>query len=70
MRSTCRLALLGALTLTFYNFVFHAAITHFRARYGLPMLFGAAPLAAYGLNYVYRRVLKINSINLESLKAG
>jgi hypothetical protein len=39
----------GALVLTILTFVFHAAFTHFRARYGLPMLFGVAPFAAVGL---------------------
>lgn len=39
----------GALVLTVLTFVFHAAFTHFRARYGLPMLFGVAPFAAVGL---------------------
>lgn len=53
--SNCRRALLGALSLALYTFLFHAAVTHFRARYGLPLLFAAVPLAAFGLDYIYRR---------------
>ena len=43
------LPLIGASVLTVATFVVHAAITHFRGRYGLPMIVGFAPLAALGL---------------------
>lgn len=41
--------LIGAGVLTVATFVVHAGITHFRGRYGLPMVVGFAPLAALGL---------------------
>ncbi len=45
--------ILAALSLTIATFLLHIALTHFRARYGAPMVVGAAPLAALGLTYLW-----------------
>jgi hypothetical protein len=40
----------ASLVMTAFTLAFHAAVTHFRSRYGMPMLYGFAPLAALGLS--------------------
>jgi len=37
------------------NLLFHAGLTHFRERYGLPMIFGLAPLTALALTMLLHR---------------
>ena len=40
---------LSSMALAVITFGFHAGLTHFRARYGQPMIFAVAPLAALGI---------------------
>ena len=49
---------IGALSLTIFTFLFHAAITHFNPRYGVPLLFGFAPSAAAGAEYLFHSLRK------------
>jgi len=39
-----------------FVFIFHVGVTHFRARYGLPMAFALAPFAAIGLAAIFDHV--------------
>ena len=43
---------LAASVMTVFNLLFHSALTHFRSRFGMPMLYGVAPLAAVGLTHL------------------
>jgi len=46
--------LIGASALTITTFVIHVGITHFRGRYGMPMVVGFAPLGAIGLTFLWQ----------------
>ena len=47
------LTITGASMMTILTYVLHVGATHFRGRYGYPMLVGVAPLAALGMTHLY-----------------